>query len=73
MTSGIRRAVSYGTWEALRAAIEIRLPSGTFFYATREELNPGLEVVDRTVAQSSDKEFHCVSIVLFYRERQRSG
>ncbi len=35
--------------------------------------NPGLEVVDRTVAQSSDKEFHCVSIVLFYRERQRSS
>ncbi len=35
--------------------------------------NPDLEVVDRTVAQSSDKAFHCVSIVLFYRERQRSG
>ncbi len=35
--------------------------------------NPGLEVVEKAVAQSSDKEFHCVSIVLFYRERQRSG
>jgi hypothetical protein len=29
-----------------------------------------LEVVDRVVAQSSDKEFHCLSIILFYRERK---
>lgn len=29
--------------------------------------NPGLEIVDRTVTQSSDKEFHCLSITLFYR------
>ncbi len=34
--------------------------------------NPDLEVVEKTVAQSSDKEFHCVSIVLFYREKKRS-
>lgn len=31
--------------------------------------NPGLEVVDRVVLQSSDKEFHCLSVVLFYREK----
>lgn len=31
--------------------------------------NPGLEVVDQVVTQSSDKEFHCLSITLFYRER----
>jgi hypothetical protein len=31
--------------------------------------NPGLEIVDKVVTQSSDKEFHCVSITLFYRPR----
>jgi hypothetical protein len=31
--------------------------------------NTDLEVVDRTVLQSSDDEFHCLSIVLFYRHR----
>ncbi len=31
--------------------------------------NAGLEVVDRVVTQSSDDEFHCLTIVLFYRER----
>jgi hypothetical protein len=27
--------------------------------------NPGLEVVDRVILQSSDREFHCISITLF--------
>lgn len=31
--------------------------------------NPGFEVVDRVVTQSSDKEFHCLSITLFYKNR----
>ena len=31
--------------------------------------NADLEVVDRVVSQSSDDEFHCLSIVLFYRPR----
>lgn len=31
--------------------------------------NADLEIVDRIVSQSSDDEFHCLSIVLFYRER----
>jgi hypothetical protein len=31
--------------------------------------NPGIEIVDRTVTQSSDKEFHCLSITLFYRAK----
>jgi hypothetical protein len=31
--------------------------------------NARLEIVDRVVTQSSDKEFHCLSITLFYRER----
>ncbi len=30
--------------------------------------NP-VEVVDRVVTQSSDDEFHCLTIVLFYRAR----
>jgi hypothetical protein len=30
-----------------------------------------LEVVDKIVTQSSDKEFHCLTITLFYRERPR--
>ena len=31
--------------------------------------NPGVEVVDRVVTQSSDKEFHCLTITLFYKQR----
>ena len=34
--------------------------------------NPQLEVVDKTVTQSSDKAFHCLSITLFYQERPGS-
>jgi len=34
--------------------------------------HPQLEVVDREVRQSSDREFHCLSITLFYREREGS-
>ena len=34
--------------------------------------NPSLEVVDKTVTQSSDKEFHCLTITLFYRDRPRT-
>jgi hypothetical protein len=31
--------------------------------------NGDLEIVDRTVIQSSDNEFHCLTIVLFYRPK----
>ncbi len=31
--------------------------------------NADLEVVDRTVLQSSDDEFHCLTVVLFYRAK----
>ena len=30
--------------------------------------HPKCEVVDMRVVQSSDREFHCISIVLFYSE-----
>lgn len=32
--------------------------------------NPNVEIVDREVTQSSDKEFHCLTITLFYRHKQ---
>ncbi|TMA15202.1 MAG: hypothetical protein E6J86_06620 [Deltaproteobacteria bacterium] len=34
--------------------------------------NPQVEIVDKIVTQSSDKEFHCLTITLFYRERART-
>lgn len=33
--------------------------------------HPGLEVVGKEIRQSSDKEFHCLTITLFYREREK--
>ena len=33
--------------------------------------NPGIEIVDKQVTQSSDREFHCLTITLFYRDRKR--
>jgi folate-dependent tRNA-U54 methylase TrmFO/GidA len=29
--------------------------------------NPNVDVVDKVVTQSSDKEFHCLTITLFYK------
>ncbi len=35
--------------------------------------NPSLRVVDKVVTQSSDREFHCLTITLFYvKEAARS-
>ena len=34
--------------------------------------HPDLEVVDREVTQSSDKEFHCLSNTLFFRDRRKA-
>lgn len=31
--------------------------------------NPNAEIVDRVVTQSSDKEFHCLTVTLFYRQK----
>ena len=33
--------------------------------------NSDLEVVDRVVAQSSDNEFHCLTVVIFYKPRPK--
>ena len=32
------------------------------------QANADLEIVDRVVAQSSDSEFHCLTIIVFYRQ-----
>ncbi|HZZ83529.1 MAG TPA: hypothetical protein VFE30_03240 [Anaeromyxobacteraceae bacterium] len=34
--------------------------------------NPDVEVVDREVRQSSDNEFHCLTIILFYRRAPKA-
>ena len=31
--------------------------------------NSNLDVVDKVITQSSDKEFHCLTITLFYRHK----
>ncbi len=31
--------------------------------------HPDVDVVDKTVTLSSDKQFHCLTIVLFYRTK----
>ncbi len=30
-----------------------------------------IEIVDKTITQSSDQEFHCLTITLFYKEKAR--
>lgn len=32
--------------------------------------HPEAEIVDKVVTQSSDKEFHCLTITLFYKLRE---
>lgn len=32
--------------------------------------NHGVEVIDKVVTQSSDREFHCLTITLFFREKK---
>lgn len=31
--------------------------------------NPQVELVDKEVTQSSDKEFHCLTVTLFYKTK----
>jgi len=31
--------------------------------------NPDIEVVDKVVTQSSDREFHCLTITIFFRRK----
>lgn len=34
--------------------------------------NQDLEIVDKVVSQSSDNEFHCYSLILFYKTKGQS-
>lgn len=34
--------------------------------------NPGVSVTDKIVTQSSDREFHCLTITLFYRHPEEA-
>ncbi len=31
--------------------------------------NSGIEIVDKVVTQSSDKEFHCLTLTIFYKSK----
>jgi hypothetical protein len=35
--------------------------------------NPEMEIVDKIVTQSSDSEFHCLTITLFYKARSAAA
>lgn len=35
--------------------------------------NADLDIIDRVVTQSSDNEFHCLTMVLFYKEKRRAS
>jgi hypothetical protein len=35
--------------------------------------NPGVRVMDKIVTQSSDREFHCLTITLFYRHEDSAA
>jgi hypothetical protein len=35
--------------------------------------NPNLEITAKTVTQSSDAEFHCLTITLFFRDQAEVG
>ena len=35
--------------------------------------NPDCEIVDKIVTQSSDSEFHCLTITLFFKTKAKSG
>ncbi len=34
--------------------------------------NSGIEIVDKIVTQSSDKEFHCLTLTIFYKSKPPS-
>lgn len=35
--------------------------------------NPDAEIIDKIVTQSSDSEFHCLTITLFYRRNKKGA
>lgn len=67
-----------GGWDKPRMFTGVKVFSATKA-KEREELsenvnrwikaNADVEIVDRVVRQSSDNEFHCYSLMLFYKQR----
>jgi hypothetical protein len=35
--------------------------------------NPGIEIVEKVVTQSSDDDYHCLSITIFYAREEPDG
>ncbi|NLH49485.1 MAG: hypothetical protein GX444_12930 [Myxococcales bacterium] len=35
--------------------------------------NPDIDIVDKDVKQSSDNEYHCVTVIIFYRKSPLSN
>lgn len=68
----------FGVWDKPRMFTGVKVFSATKA-KEREELsenitrwlksNSDLEIVDKVVSQSSDNEFHCYSMVIFYKQR----
>jgi hypothetical protein len=71
-------SLSGDAWDKQRMFTGVKVFSATKA-KEREELseninrwlrsNADLEIVDRVVCQSSDNEFHCYSMVLFYKQK----
>ena len=71
-----------GVWDKPRMFTGVKVFSATKA-REREDLgenitrwlkaNADLEVVDTVVRQSSDSEFHCYSVTLFFRPKGNSG
>lgn len=69
---------SEAAWDKQRMFTGVKVFSATKA-KEREELseninrwlksNTDLEIVDRVVCQSSDNEFHCYSMLLFYKQK----
>jgi hypothetical protein len=70
--------VDFSVWDKPRMFTGVKVFSATKA-KEREELsenitrwlksNSDLEIVDKVVSQSSDNEFHCYSMVIFYKQR----
>lgn len=70
--------MDFSVWDKPRMFTGVKVFSATKA-KEREELsenitrwlksNSDLEIVDKVVSQSSDNEFHCYSMVIFYKQR----
>lgn len=54
------------TFSATKARERNNLGSSVTQWLTEQKAKPGFKVVDTVITQSSDNEFHCLSITLLY-------